>query len=240
MKKLLTILLAVAMIFVIVGCSSDTPATGGDATNTYQDGTYTAYSDAGARGYGMATVTIEDDAIVDVQVAEFNDFGEEKDSDYGYDAFHDAKEEMPGRFVEANSADVDVFTGATSSSNYWKQSVERALEMALVDTSDATYFEGVFHGVSDVDERGSRGIARVTIENDNIVDVELKETRMDDEEEVLKDEDYTFEQWHEALEEMPGRFVEANSADVDEYTGATSSSNKWQQAVERALEKAAK
>ncbi|MFN2364184.1 MAG: FMN-binding protein [Halarsenatibacteraceae bacterium] len=37
---------------------------------------------------------------------------------------------------------------------------------------------------------------------------------------------------------MPEWFVEANSADVDVYSGATGSSNMWQEAVANALSKA--
>ena len=37
----------------------------------------------------------------------------------------------------------------------------------------------------------------------------------------LKDEDYRLDEWHEARIELPDRFVEANSAEVDTFTGAT-------------------
>ena len=37
---------------------------------------------------------------------------------------------------------------------------------------------------------------------------------------------------------MPARFEEANSADVDVYSGATGSSNMWSEAVANALSKA--
>ncbi|MDO9535115.1 MAG: FMN-binding protein [Bacillota bacterium] len=51
-------------------------------------------------------------------------------------------------------------------------------------------------------------------------------------------EDYDFEPWHTALDELPASVIEKQSADVDVITGATGTSNKFIQAVERALEQA--
>lgn len=262
MKKILLLLMVLALsLFMFIGCGEEAAGDEGEngeaveneeevdeeeeadeeeaSDNMYQDGTYTAYSDANERGFGTVTITIENDEIVDVELAEFRGTGVEKDEDYGYDEFHDALEEMPGRFQEANSADVEAFTGATSSSEKWMQGVERALEMALVDAEDdSMYFDGTFFGASDLGERG-RSVAFVTIENDEIVEVVLHDTQLDDDGgEDFKEEDYGYDEYHEAREELAEEFVAANSADVDAFTGATSSSENWMTAVERALENA--
>ncbi|MCK8825315.1 FMN-binding protein [Fuchsiella alkaliacetigena] len=56
--------------------------------------------------------------------------------------------------------------------------------------------------------------------------------------ERYKGDDYDFEPHHEAKEELAAAFVEANSAEVDIYAGATSTSNMAKEAVALALEKA--
>ncbi|MCC5910703.1 MAG: FMN-binding protein [Clostridiaceae bacterium] len=248
MKKVLMLLLAMVMIISLIGCSS--PAATPDeepaevetsvegTTNKYNDGTYTAVSDANTRGYNMATITIENDVIVNVELEEFQAMNNPKPEDYSYEAYHEAKDVLPERFVEANGTAVEVVTNATSSTTKWQQAVERALEKALVEPASTNeYFDGVFFGASEVGERGTK-FARVTIENDTIIEVELTETTIPDGEENFKDEDYGFDTWHEAVEAMPARFVEANGTDVEIFTGATSSSTGWMEAVEDALENA--
>ncbi|MFW6036136.1 MAG: FMN-binding protein [Halothermotrichaceae bacterium] len=97
---------------------------------TQFNGKYLGVSDASGRGsVGVAWVTVSDGVVTDVQLAEYSD-GEAKGDDYSYDNFHNAKETMPERFVEADSYDVDTYSGATGSSTRWKQAVLRALVKA--------------------------------------------------------------------------------------------------------------
>ncbi|SDK04596.1 FMN-binding protein [Natronincola ferrireducens] len=246
MKKVLVLLLAMMMIISLIGCSTQTSAdpepgdeTGEVVENKYVDGTYVGFDNAGEKSYSKAIVTIENDRIVGLELIGLTDMGEVKGEAYPYETFHQAKAALTEAFIAANGTEgVDVFTGATSSYNGWKLALERALEKALVEpASDNVYFDGTFHGATELGERG-RKLAWVTIENDTIVDVVVKETRFVDDKEVFKDEEYTFEIFHEAAEEMPLRFIEANGTDVEIYTGATSSSTGWIEAVERALENA--
>lgn len=243
MKKILAVILAMVMMLAIVGCTKADEQTNTDPAKTYNDGTYVAYGNGNARGYGMVEVTIENDAIVDVKLFEFNGLNEEKGEEYSYPQFHEAKAEMPGKFVEANGSDVEMVTGATSSSTNWILAVDRALEKALVEPASAqTLFNGTFFGSSDATDKG-RAVALVTVENGNIVDVTLSATTFtkdDVPKEVTKGEDYPYAAYFEAVEEMATRFIAANGADVDTFTGATGSSEQWKTAVERALEKASK
>ncbi|SCY39562.1 FMN-binding protein [Alkaliphilus peptidifermentans] len=250
MKKVLLFLLIGILAAGMIACSSNdaepsvTPPAASEDTdsNLYNDGTYTAVSDATDKGYGAVTVTIVNDEITEIELFEYNGFGDEKPESYAYEAYHEAKEAMPAKFIEANGTDVEIFTGATSSSTKWIQALERALEMAKTESdSEATYFDGTFLGSSDVGEKG-RGVAWVTIENDKIVSVELKASTFeaDTKKEVFKGEEYPYEPFHEAVTEMAERFVEANGDEVEIFTGATGSSTQWQQAVERALGKAAR
>ncbi len=53
-----------------------------------------------------------------------------------------------------------------------------------------------------------------------------------------KPADYAFAPYHEAIVELPKRFVAKNSAQVDAFTGATGTSTLSMLAVQRALDSA--
>jgi uncharacterized protein with FMN-binding domain len=234
MKKGLFLVISTLLIIVLlVGCGSDTIVDnpGGVNGDGYKDGTYTATSNANERGYVKAEVVIKGGVIDAVTLWEFNDKGLEKDADYTYENFHAAIAELPGRFVEANSAEVDVVTGASSTSNKAMDAVDKALQRSK---GFAGTFEGMHMGVSDASERGW-AVALVVLDADgNISEVILKEIAGTD----FKDEGYGYDVWHQAVDEMAQKFVDANSSDVDAFTGATGSSGMWMQAVEDALQKA--
>ncbi|MFP4201054.1 MAG: FMN-binding protein, partial [Clostridia bacterium] len=70
----------------------------------------------------------------------------------------------------------------------------------------------------------------------HIVDVAMEEY---DEEGVAKTpENYDWEEWAVAAEELPEAAVEAQSADIDAISGVTGTSEMFIQALERALEDA--
>ncbi len=223
MKKLAVFMLAFA---VMLGMGFSVEAAG-----HLDDGEYVGYSEADDNGYVQAVVNIEDHEITSVELTEYTDLYLAKGEDYPWDEWHEAMEVLPERFVEANSSDVDVVSGATGTS----EKAMAAVDMALQKAEGVEEFEGTFLGRSDVTDRGGWGVAWVTVEEDEIVDVRLEEAT---DEEEFKDEDYQWDEFHEAQEEMPEWFVEANSPDVDIYSGATSSSELWMEAVEHALEKA--
>ncbi len=226
MKKLMIFGLVLA---VVLGLGFNVMAAG-----HIEDGEYTGYSSASDRAYVEADITIENEEIVDVKLTEWTNVNEAKDEDYGWDEFHEAMEVLPERFVEANSADVDIITGATTTS---EMAIE-AVEMALAKAEGVEQFDGRFLGFSSVSDRGGLGVAWVTMEDGEIIDVRLEEVQEDDGERVLKDDDYNWDEFHEARDEMPEWFIEANSADVDIYTGATGSAEMWMEAVADAMSKA--
>ncbi len=311
------------------------------------DGTFMGVSEIGERSWGIALVTMEDGEMVEVQLEEANrhePFGpiteaELKDEDYDWDEFHEARETMPEWFIEAQSPDVDTYTGATGSSKGWRQAVTRAManagvyerlvgssaaddngfaeadlvvedgefvdiglteydnlglrkdvdyeynvenwaeirddypeeyeslramldemverieaaeEIDEVDTiSGATgtsekaidavektlledSFNDTFMGISTISARGGWNLAWVEFEGDAIIDVSLEEVQEENGEYELKGEDYQWDEFHEAKDEMPAWFIEADSPEVDTYTNATSSAKQWMEAVEDA------
>jgi len=128
-----------AVKFALERARADTPAT------KYFNGTFMGTSDQGRYGWGIAWVTIENDKIVKVEFNEttpqlkdgkpvYDEANRQifvlKSSEYPYPPYHEAKEEMAKRIIEKQSTQVDVYTGATSSSKQWLQAAERALESA--------------------------------------------------------------------------------------------------------------
>ncbi|EEG76810.1 FMN-binding protein [Dethiobacter alkaliphilus] len=244
-RVLLAAVLLMVVALVAVGCGDGAGNNEGDnnqnnpgnenneqtTANQYQNGTFTGISTAN-RGYVEAQVTIENDEIVEVVLTEYANTAVAKDENYRYEPWEPAIAELEAAFVENNSSEVDLITEATSTSNKAMEAVANAL--ALAEGFDGS-FDGTFMGASQPDDRGAVGIALVTVSGGDIVEVELSEVTGDGE---FKDEDYTYDEFHEAVEEMPARFVEANGAEVDIFTGATGSSEKWMEAVAEALQKA--
>lgn len=228
MKRFIVVGLAVALIFGF-GLSAQ-------ANGVLSGGEYIGYSTASDRGFVEAHVTIEDGEIANVELIEWRNTAVQKGEDYSWDEWHEAMEVLPERFAEANSADVDIVSGATGTS---EMAIE-AVEMALAKAKGTTQFDGRYMGFSEPSDRGNIGVAWVTLEDGEITEVRLEEITENDEEElVFKNEDnYEYEEFFEAKSNMPSRFVEANSANVDVYSGATGSANLWMEAVAEAMEKA--
>ena len=216
------------------------------------DGTYEAFSSANSRGYGWARVTIAEDAITEVELKEFTDLAQEKDWEtYGWPQAVQANQELPAQFVANNSYEVDIVAEATSSSNKYMEAVKFALEKAKNEPEmQTTYFDGMFMGNSDADERGNWAVVWVTIENDAITEVMLEQTTdvpieegsEETEKKFKTPENYTnYPKYFEAQESLQTAFVEAGPggvADVDAVAEATGSSDLWKQAVADALAKA--
>lgn len=203
----------------------------------YNDGSYIGFSDADRHGYTMAIVMVQNDKIVNVVLNEMQYTGIPKDDSYPWPQFHEAMKILPQRFVEANSADIDGYSGATGTVNKAKQAVARALDKALVDKGTNKYQDGTFYGIS-TDRDKSTGVAWVTIENDKIVKVEVDEFLDDGN---WKDwPNYPWKQAYDAMEVYAQRFVEAQSWEIDTISQATGSGEKYMQAVKQALEAAAR
>lgn len=197
---------------------------------------FTGYSQADDNGYVRAEVTLSEDDIVDVRLVEYDEMAREKGEDYPWDDWHAAMEELPRRFIEADDYDVDIVSGATGTS---EKSIE-AVEMALARADGEEHFSGRFMGISEIVERGWAVVwATVDIDEEaeegyQLTDLRLEEVTGDE----FKDEDYGWPEFHEAQEEMARRMLEANTFNVDTFTGATGSSELWIEAVQNALGKA--
>lgn len=103
----------------------------GTGTGKYFDGTFFGRSPADDHGYGTALVTIENDRIVAVELAEVMPDGTWKDfATYPWEPTMQAKAELEAKIVETQSFTLDAVSGATHSSEKWMKAVENALKSA--------------------------------------------------------------------------------------------------------------
>ena len=177
----------------------------------------------------MAEVTVADGKIVDVKLTGANETP-------GIGSV--ALEEMPGKIIEAQSADVDGIASATITSNAVKAAVNDALAQAglyvpaVTEAATEAETEAVTEApvVGEVFTGKAQGmgevVAEVTVADGKIVDVKLTGTNE------------TPGIGSVALEEMPGKIIEAQSADVDGIASATITSNAVKAAVNDALAQA--
>lgn len=145
MKNGLRILAGLLLLPVLAGCGS-----GG----SYKNGTYTAESslyesldeeEEGGEGYGVVTITIENQMITACDFTTYMPDGTEKDEDYGkqngeianQDYYNKAQRAVKGsqeyarQLVEKGSlSEVDAVSGATISYEEFQEAVTLALKQA--------------------------------------------------------------------------------------------------------------
>ena len=119
MKKLMAILLCVAMLCGITACGS-TGSSQSESTGM-QDGTYTA-TKFGMMGDVVVTLTVEGGKITAVEAV-----GESETAGIGTLAL----EQLPAAIVEAQSADVDAVATATVTSDAIKAAAQACIDQAM-------------------------------------------------------------------------------------------------------------
>ncbi|MDY0237124.1 MAG: FMN-binding protein [Gudongella sp.] len=177
------------------------------------DGVYEGISDAGMHPGLKIAVTFTAGKITDVEVIEHGETAGISDP---------AIEAIPAAIVEAGSAEVDVVSGATFTSNAIKEAVNNAIAVASGNAPAVEYVDGVYEGTSDAGMNAGLKVS-VTVEGGKIVSVEIIEH---DETSGISDP---------AIEGVPISIVEANSPDVEVVSGATFTSEAIKEAVSKAL-----
>ena len=112
-KKLLSTILACAMVLTMAGCQKKDEG-------IYTAGTYTASAE-GMNGPVKVSVTVSESEITDIQVVEHSETAGLSDP---------AVENMPGKIKEAQSTEVDAESGCTITSEAIKTAVAAALAQA--------------------------------------------------------------------------------------------------------------
>ena len=166
---------------------------------------------AEAQGFGgtvSVTVVLNGSDIVDVQV-----IGDSETAGIGTNAI----EQLPAKIVEADSADVDAVSGATVTSTAILTAVKDALSQAGLTSAEGTSYTAEAQGF------GGTVSVTVVLNGSDIVDVQ-----------VIGDSE-TAGIGTNAIEQLPAKIVEADSADVDVVSGATVTSTAILNAVKDAL-----
>ncbi len=222
----------------LAGCSSESEETDAEPVETetevqetegqdaepeglYTPGTYTAESQ-GFGGVVTVDVTVDTDSITDVKIT-----GDDETPSVGQQAF----DKLIDSVLEAQSADIEVVTGASSTSHAVIEAVQKALSAAMgedegdntVSMEPGTYTSSAW-GFSLVRQVP----VSVTVSETEILSIDVdcdtaKET-----------------QWflQSAIDNMVPRMIEYQSVTVDSTTGATTSSNAIKEAVKDCLNQA--
>ncbi|MEY8416817.1 FAD-dependent oxidoreductase [Tissierella praeacuta] len=152
-KKILCLLLSLAMIISMAGCSKGAEAKSYTKT---------------VKGFGgdvTVTVTLKDGVITDVKAE-----GPNETEGIGSKAI----EELPALIVKANSADIDGMSGATITSNAIKTAVKAALKEDKGETDEALSFKpGTYTG--EAYGNTSTIVVDVTVSDTEITKVEIVE-----------------------------------------------------------------
>jgi len=196
----------IAMVVLAVGVLFGYDALSDDAAADAASYEVTA---EGYNGPISLRVYMDHEEIVDIEVLEQNET--ENLGDVAID-------EMIARILEEQSADVDVESGATISSNAVIDGVKEALAAEGMGSGDA--YVGVAEGYNGEVE------VEVIVDGNSIEAINVLE---ENETENLGDE---------AIDQMIEKILEAQSTDVDVQSGATVSSNALIEAVDNALAEA--
>ncbi len=224
----LMIVTITALVLLLVGaCGPD------EAGDGLADGTHEGVSDPDSSGYVSVEVVVQDGSIADASMMEYTGDGQPKDPDtYAYDEWAEAKEELPQRLINDGSPDVDTFAGATSTTEKFRQAARRALGEEDAHES-GPYTDGVHAGISEPGDQGGHVEVEVYVLLGHIVDVEWEEH--DGDGNVKDPDEYDYEDWQEAVDELPARVVDEQGTDFDAVSGATGTSEMFRDAVEDAL-----
>lgn len=219
MKKAISILLCLAMVFALTACantpqpdnaspSPTAPADeGGAQAAAYQAGAYTAAAD-GHNGPVMVEVVFSENAISSVTVTDHAETAGISDN---------ALAQVPSAIVQGQSLAVDTVAGATITSNAILRAVEDCVTQAggdvnaLKSAAGAEYSKAVTAGTYTATAHGHHSDVKVEVKltGDAIASVRIVE------------EGETHNLADPALKLLPDRIVEAQSIGVDVVTGAT-------------------
>lgn len=211
MKKLATLLLAFALC--LSACSSK------------EDGKYTAGTYTGeGNGFGgkvSVSVTVDANKITKVEAE-----GASETAAIGGAAL----EELCGKVMDAQSADIEAVAGATVTSNAFKSAVTSALNAAMgIENTEKT---ALTDGTYSVKATGYGWTGMV------YADVTIKDGALADFVVTQESETYTGEVCLPAFELMPQRIIANQSLATDAISGATITSNAIKSCFAQAIDRA--
>ncbi len=196
----------------------------------YKPGTYKGtapgHSSKKHPGSIVVEVTVDENAITDIKIAEFKQTEKGKQGERNANA----KEQIPATIKEKQSLIIDSVAKASESSVGIELAVAEALEQATVAYKDGTY-EGKAHGYDKPPKHPGEIVAKVTIAEGKISNIELVTFKQ-------TEKGKQGERNANAKEQVPAAIVEKQSVVVDGVAKASFASNGIKLAVARALEQA--
>lgn len=260
MKKLLIVtLVALLAIALVAGCGQQKPQEQTPPAESkpqqpaenqevsYNDGVYyVEKADFDDHGWkAMVTVVVKDGKIAGVYFDEINEDGVIKSFDTEYasnmkaksgttplDAYNELEVSL---ISKQNPENVDAVTGATHSSDSFKEMVKEALAGSPVEAA-GTYKDGLYKAAEkDFDDHGWKAIAAVIIKDGKVVTAAFDETNKDDGRYKSVDEEYA-SNMEEKSGTTPAKAIQAlsnslidkqDAAAVDLVTGATGTADKF-------------
>ena len=228
------------------------------------DGEYTAVSNEDENGWSVLhTITVEDGEVTVSNFDYVNAEGDLKSEDEEYNTMMeensgvsaaDAMEELNAAFVESQSSDVDVVTGATSTSESFAISAAALLDAAAEGNTDEINIDelggdlqdGEYTLTTEADERGWAHQFTIIVADGEITESnydmvnEAGDLKSEDEEYNTAMEEGTGTSFATATEELNAALVEAQSVEgIEVVSGATSTSNAFLEYAQQLLDAAA-
>ncbi|WP_273478605.1 FMN-binding protein [Ignavigranum ruoffiae] len=215
-----------------------------------QDGEYKAVSNEDEHGWSVEhTIVVKDGKVTESKFDYVNAEGKLKSEDEEYNknmkdktgvSGAEAMEALNAALVDNQSADVDVVSGATSTSETFKFSSQMLLKAAAegnteeINLDELPLQDGEFTAKGEVDEHGWSPMMTMVVKDGKITEVTYDyenaegKLKSEDEEYNKNMKDKTGVSAAEAMEELSAALVEKQKVEeVDVVSGATSTSEEF-------------
>lgn len=248
MKKAL-LFLTVVTLMMFSACEKK------DGSSTaYQDGTYKGtYQNFDGHGWKpQLEIVVEKGKITEAVWDYVNPQGALKSEDARYAGIMEsrsgttpakAKEALEESLIEMQSADVDDVTGATHSSENFRELAEAILANAESGKMSTVMLpmNDTYSASDEADDRGWTGKIAVTYTDNKITAVDYQEVNADG---MAKIEDENYAKMMsdkngmtpaEAKKQLEAQFLAAQGTDIDGVTGATGTTERFKELAEAAI-----
>lgn len=230
MKKYISVLLCVIMMFSLLACSStetpeqdetvaqtEKPADAQTQTGIYTPGTYEGKT-MGFGGEVVVKITVDENNITACEIV-----GDSETAGIGSNAV----EQLPEKIVAANGGEVDAVSGATTTSTAINQALASAIKAAKGEATTTAMTPGTYQGEGFGYSLISPIVVSVEVSEDAIKNIE-----------IVSAERETGPIFQTAADALIPRMIESQSLAVDSITGATLASTGIRAAVTDALTQA--
>jgi major membrane immunogen (membrane-anchored lipoprotein) len=221
----------------------------------YEDGVYFANkADVDDHGWKpLATVVVQGSEISKAYFDEINEDDRLKSFDQDYlerwkessgENLLSAEPELVDALMDGQDPNqVDAVSGATSTSEKFKQLISDVLKESPQPDRDEVYYDGLFKAEGEYDERGWKAYVAVIVEDSKItkayydeVNEETGKLKSYDQEYLAKWKENSGSNLQEARQKLVQDLISIQKPqDVDAVSGATSTSLKFKELIEEAL-----